>query len=361
MWSKTRYKYWQVLVGFICVGVVGYAIYSLVIALNPDAAPHKNVTAKDPRDYKGNGLVGLYAFFYYVTLMYISLNLYYHLINTQKKFFSFLKVSVILMLAILIYKSFLFYAIPRLLDYKYDSIVKVYRSTLLSFIPYIIISIFLPYLTYVRESLKQRRILEAQKLQLEAQISQANFNFLKAQINPHFLHNTLNFLYSKALPHSPDLSEGILILSDIMRYALSKGNQKDGKALIADEIEHMNNVIKISQLRYSNTLKVNFETTGEIEGKLIIPFVLITLVENALMHGELKDEQHPLNIKLDVKGNELSFICRNKKRIGPKHPSTGLGLENIKRRLELAYGTKYKFKIMDEAEFYTAELNIYEL
>jgi LytS/YehU family sensor histidine kinase len=79
------------------------------------------------------------------------------------------------------------------------------------------------------------------------------------------------------------------------------------------------------------------------------------------MHGELKDEQHPLDIKLDVKGNELSFICRNKKRIGPKHPSTGLGLENIKRRLELAYGTKYKFKIIDEAEFYTAELNIHEL
>jgi sensor histidine kinase YesM len=349
-----------VLVGFICFGVAGYLIYLLVMAANPEAA-HKKLTVKDPRDYKSNGLVGFYLFFYYVTLIYIGLNLFYNLINTRKKFIHFLKVTVILMLAILIYKSLVYYTVPRLLDYKYDSVFKVYRSTLLSFIPYILISLLIPYLTYIRESLKQRRILEAQKLQLEAQISQANFNFLKAQINPHFLHNTLNFLYSKALPHSPDLSEGILILSDIMRYALSKGNQKDGKALIADETEHMQNVIKISQLRYSNTLKVNFEVTGETEGKLIIPFVLITLVENALMHGELKDEQHPLNIKLDVKGNELSFICRNKKRIGPKHPSTGLGLENIKRRLERAYGTKYKFKIIDEAEFYTAELNIHEL
>jgi two-component system LytT family sensor kinase len=360
MWSKTRYKYWHILVGFICIGVGGYLIYLLVVAINPEAAP-KKVKVRDPNDYRENGLVGFYLFFYYVTLMYISLNLFYHLINTRKKFYYFLAVSAILLLAILIYKTVVYYTVPRLLDYKYSSIARVYRSTLISFIPYIIISILFPYLTYIRESLKHRRILEAQKLQLEAQISQANFNFLKAQINPHFLHNTLNFLYAKALPHSPDLSEGILILSDIMRYALSKGNQKDGKALIADEIEHMKNVIKISQLRYSNTLKVNFEVKGEIEGKLIIPFVLITLVENALMHGDLKNEEHPLEIRLNVKGNELFFVCRNKKRVGPKHPSTGLGLENIQRRLELAYGTKYKFKIMDEAEFYTAELNIYEL
>ncbi len=67
-----------------------------------------------------------------------------------------------------------------------------------------------------------------------------------------------------------------------MRYALSKGNQKDGKAPLKDEIEHVNNVIKISQLRYSNQLKVNFEVSGKVEGAMIIPFVLITLVEERI-------------------------------------------------------------------------------
>ena len=193
------------------------------------------------------------------------------------------------------------------------------------------------------------------------QISQANFNFLKAQINPHFLHNTLNFLYAKSLPYSEELSEGILTLSDIMRYALTKGNQKDGKAPLIDEIEHVNNVIKISQLRYSNQLKVNFEVSGDVNGVMIVPFVLITLVENAFMHGDLKNPDYPIDIKLELNGNKLYFYCRNKKRSGPKQLSTGIGLDNIKKRLELAYGDNYKFVVKDEPQFYTTELKIDKL
>jgi LytS/YehU family sensor histidine kinase len=228
-------------------------------------------------------------------------------------------------------------------------------------IPMLLFSYLFAYVTVLRESLKQKRVLEAQKLQLEMQISQANFNFLKAQINPHFLHNTLNFLYAKSLPYSEELSEGILTLSDIMRYALTKGNQRDGKAPLKDEIEHVHNVIKISQLRYSNQLKVNFEVSGDVNGAMIIPFVLITLVENAFMHGDLKSQDHPIDIKLNVKGNKLYFYCRNKKRSGPKQLSTGIGLDNIKKRLDLAYGDKYKYIVKDEADFYSTELTIEQL
>jgi LytS/YehU family sensor histidine kinase len=227
-----------------------------------------------------------------------------------------------------------------------------------SLIPVLIVSYLFAYITYLRETVKQRRILEAQKLQLEMQISQANFNFLKAQINPHFLHNTLNFLYAKSLPYSEELSEGILTLSDIMRYALDQGYQREGRAPLKDEIEHVHNVIKISQLRYSNQLKVNFEVTGEVNGKMIIPFVLITLVENAFKHGDLKNNDHPIDIKLNVKGNKFYFYCSNKKKSGPKQLSTGIGLDNIKKRLELAYGDQYKFTVKDEPEFYTVELTI---
>jgi LytS/YehU family sensor histidine kinase len=227
--------------------------------------------------------------------------------------------------------------------------------------PMLIFSYLFAYVTVLREALKQKRILEAQKLLLEAQISQANFNFLKSQINPHFLHNTLNFLYAKSLPYSSELSEGILTLSDIMRYALGQGNQKDGKALLKDEIEHVHNVIRINQLRYNNQLNVNFEMSGNIEGAIIIPFVLITLVENAFKHGDLKNQDFPITIKVIVKGSSLYFYCRNKKRTGPKQLSTGIGLENIKKRLDLAYGDKYKFIVTDDPEFYTTELTIDQL
>ena len=355
---KTRYRFWQVLLGFVSLGVLGAIIYFIVYKQSPT----EHVQAPPSPDANPeSGLRSLHDFFYYVVLFYFTLNYYYNLVAANKGFISFLKVSVAIILAAFAYKTILFYFFPIVLHNRHPSPLSVYRAMKSSLAFVIIISFLFSYVTYLVESKKQRRILEAQKLQLETQISQANFNFLKAQINPHFLHNTLNFLYAKSLPYSEELSEGILTLSDIMRYALSKGNQKDGKAPLKDEIEHVNNVIKISQLRYSNQLKVNFEVKGEVEGAVIVPFVLITLVENAFMHGDLKNPDHPIDIKLDVKGSQLYFYCRNKKRVGPKQLSTGIGLDNIKKRLDLAYGENYKFTVRDEPEFYTAELNIDKL
>jgi LytS/YehU family sensor histidine kinase len=223
------------------------------------------------------------------------------------------------------------------------------------------IALLLAYLNTLRDEKKQRKILEAQKMQLEVDKSQANFKFLKSQINPHFLHNTLNFLYAKSLPYSPELSEGILTLSDIMRYALNESTWADDRAPLKDEIEHVRNVIKINQLRFSNNLHVNFEVNGVVNGAEIIPFVLITIVENAFKHGDLQKADQPIDIKLTVEHNRLVFYCRNKKKSGPKEISTGLGLDNIRNRLDFAYGSNYKLLIKDEAEFYTTELTIDKL
>ena len=222
-------------------------------------------------------------------------------------------------------------------------------------------SLLISYFTFLRDEKKQRKVLEEQKMQLEVEKSQANFNFLKAQINPHFLHNTLNFLYAKSLPYSNELSEGILTLSDIMRYALSEGNTKDGKTLLKDEIEHMRNVIKINQLRFSNQLNVQFSVEGVINGATIIPFVLITLVENAFKHGDLKNMESPIEILTRVQNGSLYFYCRNRKKTGPKELSTGIGLNNIQKRLELAYGKNHELKVKDDGEFYTTELTIHQL
>jgi LytS/YehU family sensor histidine kinase len=143
-----------------------------------------------------------------------------------------------------------------------------------------------------------------------------------------------------------------------MRYALSEGNARDGKAPLKDEIEHLRNVIKINQLRFSNNLNVQLDVQGVINGAQIIPFVLITLVENAFKHGDLKDQQFPIIIKIKVEERSLYFYSRNKKKTGPKELSTGIGLDNIKKRLDLAYARNYQFRVMDEAEFYTTELTI---
>ncbi len=364
---KPRYPFWHVLLVFVGLGILAAIFYFTLYAPSINKEAVKEVsretvkTISKPASNLGRGIRALFTFLYLIVFFYFTLNYYYSFITLNKKFISFLKLTGMFVLAVFIYNSFLFYYFPGAMHNNYSSFWQMIRAMIGGMIPILLVSYLVAYVTVLRESLKQKRILEAQKLQLEMQISQANFNFLKAQINPHFLHNTLNFFYAKSLPYSEELSEGILTLSDIMRYALDQGNQRDGKAPLKDEIEHVNNVIKLSQLRYKNQLNVNFEVSGEVDGVVIIPFVLITVVENAFMHGDLKNPDYPIDIKLNVKGNKLYFYCRNKKRLGSKQLSTGIGLDNIKKRLELAYGYNCKFIVKDEQEFYTTELNIDKL
>jgi LytS/YehU family sensor histidine kinase len=375
---KTRYRFWTVFLVVLAVFILFGCLILISYALFPNEAAMKEVNSVPGHIYAlryGSGFLFMVLFFYFST------NYYYKLLGEKKKFISFLKVSVIILFACFGYHTILFYFLPQALRTVYPSLLVMFFTMVINLSIFFGISFLVAYITNLREGQKQRKILEAQKLQLEMEKSEANLNFLKAQINPHFLHNTLNFLYAKSLPYSPELSEGILTLSDIMRYALSEGNARDGKAPLKDEIEHVRNVIKINQLRFSNKLNVNFEVTGIVNGATIIPFVLITLVENAFKHGDLKNTSDPIIIKLNVTGKKefsasaepinitvrsmenrkLYFYCRNRKKSGPKELSTGIGLENIKKRLDLAYGDKYKFNVKDETEFYTTELTIDQL
>ncbi|MCW3092132.1 MAG: hypothetical protein JWP81_3201 [Ferruginibacter sp.] len=290
---------------------------------------------------------------------YFSLNYFNKLMIEKKSALPYLLISAVMLIAVFCYYSLVSYLLPQRISMgtKPHKAVLIF-SFALSAVFYTALSLLLAYLNNLRDEKKQRKVLEAQKMQLEVDKSQANFKFLKSQINPHFLHNTLNFLYAKSLPYSAELSEGILTLSDIMRYALSEATGSDDKAPLKDEIEHVRNVIKINQLRFSNNLQVNFEVTGVVNGIEIIPFLLITMVENAFKHGDLQRTDHPIAIKLTIEHNRLRFYCHNKKKTGPKEISTGLGLDNIRNRLDFAYGKNYKLHIKDEADFYTTELTI---
>ena len=303
---------------------------------------------------------------FFVLFYYITLNMFYRLFAGKHKPVQFIQPVVISFLLLGVYYtcSFLFLTNTKFELAVNDSKIQNELTLGVMIFSYVISSIFiigfsmlLSYLTYLRDEKKQRKVLEEQKMQLEVEKSQANFNFLKAQINPHFLHNTLNFLYAKSLPYSSELSEGILTLSDIMRYALGPA-ARDGKVMLKDEIEHVRNVIKINQLRFSNNLNVHFDVNGVVNGATIVPFILITIVENAFKHGDLKSGEQPIDIKLEVQNGTMNFFCRNKKRPGPKEISTGIGLDNIKKQLDLTYGRNYSLNVKDETEFYTAELTI---
>jgi two-component system, LytTR family, sensor kinase len=362
--TKKRYAFWRVF--WIVLGL--NFIFTLLGFIAMSVSPMYS------KDFDWKTIVSWHYLFSQVlsvvfssVFYYLSINGYYQLFNQRKPAGDYIKPTVIAVFSLAAYFVMTYFlTITKKITVSVNNSKFEQEMTpglmafsyVLSTIFFIGVSLLIAYLTHLRDERKQRKVLEAQKMQLEVEKSQANFNFLKAQINPHFLHNTLNFLYAKSLPYSSELSEGILTLSDIMRYALSEGNAKDGKAPLKDEIEHVRNVIKINQLRFSNNLNVQFKVEGVINGATIIPFVLITLAENAFKHGDLKSTEHPIDINLRINDSKLYFYCRNKKKSGPKELSTGIGLDNIKKRLDLAYGNDYCLNIKDEAEFYTTELII---
>lgn len=218
-------------------------------------------------------------------------------------------------------------------------------------------------MTEEKQHIEHERLqLEQHNAQLEKQQLQTEYAFLRSQINPHFLQNTLNFFYSKSLTCSEELSSAILTLSEIMRYSL---NTKTNEAppLLTEEIKQMNNVIAINQMRFGNRLQIAFTQTGDAEGIRIIPLVLITLVENAFKHGELGNAEHPMKISLDISEYQesLVFTVSNLKKTGPKDNSHGIGLENIRRRLQLVYNGEASLESVESTTAYSITLNIKKL
>jgi two-component system LytT family sensor kinase len=296
------------------------------------------------------------GFLFLTSFYYSVLNRYYALAASRKPFRKYIPFTILALAVYAAYYTGMLFLFPEKATENMSGVVMAI-STFIGSCFMTAAGLFIAYLTSLRDEQKKNKILEKQKMELEVENSQANFNFLKAQINPHFLHNTLNFFYAKALPLSSELSEGILCLSDIMRYALNEGG-KDEKALLKDEIEHLENVIKINQFRFSNNLNVQFEVSGVTAGAMIVPFVLITLVENAFKHGDLKNRDNPIVIRVIVENKRLHFYCRNKKNPGFKDISTGIGLQNILKRLDIMYGNDYSYKVQEDADFYSTELII---
>jgi two-component system LytT family sensor kinase len=206
---------------------------------------------------------------------------------------------------------------------------------------------------------KELRIAEKKSMQAQQEMLMAEYSFLRSQINPHFLHNTLNFFYAKSLASSPELSDAILTLSEIMRYSLEQEDDNNGRVLLNREVDNLKKVIKINELRFSNRLNIDFSVTGSIEGVRIIPLVLITLLENAFKHGELINPNDPVRIRLCMDGGGgIHFSIHNRKKTGPKELGHGIGMDNIRRRLDYAYHENYRLVVTDEEQHYSVELTI---
>ena len=194
---------------------------------------------------------------------------------------------------------------------------------------------------------KIQRNLEREKKDMELQ-------FLKSQLNPHFLFNSLNNIYSLAYQKSDKTADAILKLSEIMRYMIYESN--DSWAELSKEVEYLNSYVELQRLRFKDGAAVEINIQGEIDGQKIVPLILISFVENAFKHGVANDHSDPIKINIIANQKILHFSVSNKKSKANKDAVGGVGLNNVERRLQLLYPDRYKLNIVNSATHYTTEL-----
>ncbi len=229
---------------------------------------------------------------------------------------------------------------------------KVTNSTfqnIFNFIFFILITTGLQY--FKRGIINQHQLQE-----LKAKTATTELNALKAQINPHFLFNTLNNIYGMNQINPEKGSEMIMELSDVMRYHLEFS--KEGKVKLEDEIQLLESYIKLEQLRLSDTCDVQVDF-GEADEKLMIsPLLFIPFVENAFKHGTHPTQDCFVHLKLQTTQDKLLFTIENSIIANRKVVKTNIGLQNTKRRLELIFPDKHDLKISQINKRHLVVLNI---
>lgn len=201
---------------------------------------------------------------------------------------------------------------------------------------------------YLNQQINQK--LEKEKLENE-------LKYLKTQINPHFFFNTLNNLYALVQQKSDHAPDVILKLSSLMQYMLYETNQN--LVPLSKEFETLTNYIELEKLRFGDGLNISMETSGEFDKQLIAPMLLIPIMENSFKHGISSSEaSNWINIKLELQLNQFRFRVENK--CGDEEASEigGIGLPNIRRRMELIYKGHYELKTEQNSDSFTTLLII---
>ena len=190
---------------------------------------------------------------------------------------------------------------------------------------------------------------EKQRQQLREEMLQAELNFLKAQVNPHFLFNVLNMAYASAAGSGDERTSGIIEkLANLMRYMLYESNV--GSIELSKEVEYIESFIELQKMRLSSEIQsaVEFSVSGDPGSYKVAPLILIPFVENAFKHGIRLGKPSDILINLKVTSGNLYFEVANsiaEAQNGLGHKNGGIGLENVKKRLALLYPDRHQLNI----------------
>jgi two-component system LytT family sensor kinase len=205
--------------------------------------------------------------------------------------------------------------------------------------------------------------LEHRQQSLAKEKLSAELQLMRSQINPHFLFNALNNLLAISERHEqPEISEGISRLSHLLRFIIY--DTRSERIPLEQEVEFIRDYIQLNELRYSKNdpIKITFEVSGALDNCRIAPALLVPFVENAFKHGLDAGKESFVHIRLDVSGDDLTFRITNSIHIQQRQNMpdqySGVGLENVRKRLKLIYPHKHRLVVGEETGIFKVDLNL---
>lgn len=312
-------------------------------------------------DYGRQYLIQLTDAYVQIPAVYFALYFLMPRYLFKEKYFQFLVylITLILLFSCLIWVNYVFVQnpvfwyekgyIPELLNPG-----KMLKSTTKIY-PVVFLAIVLKWFKYWYQEQKSNQLLVEEKLKAE-------LNFLKAQVHPHFLFNTLNNLYALTLKQSKDAPEVVLKLSDLLNYMLYECNAD--VILIEKEIKLLKDYIALERIRYGDRLNISFNVIGNTGGMQLAPLMLLPFVENSFKHGVSEEmDESWVSIDLELKSSWITLKVENSKsksgdRVDQFEYKKGIGLKNVQRRLELLYPEKHELEMHDSEDSFLAVLTI---
>jgi two-component system LytT family sensor kinase len=194
---------------------------------------------------------------------------------------------------------------------------------------------------------------EMQQKEAIIQRRQAELSFLRSQINPHFLFNSLNNIYSLVYAQSPQSLDALATLSDLLRYIVYDNEEK---VQLQKELEYISKYISLQRLRFEHEIPVSLEVSGNTSEVILAPLLLIPFVENAFKHGDLSLNSKGISINILINKEKIFFHCFNKIGLQQKDEQGGVGLQNVRRRLDLLYPGKYDLQIHEDDNYFLTNL-----
>ncbi|RYZ48479.1 MAG: hypothetical protein EOP49_18600 [Sphingobacteriales bacterium] len=196
---------------------------------------------------------------------------------------------------------------------------------------------------------------ETQARELLLSQRQSELAFLRSQINPHFLFNSLNNIYALVYEGSPRSLEAIAGFSELMRYMLYDTTDRIG---LTTEIEYLRKYIALQQLRFADTMEIRIAISGEEHPRELAPLLLIPFIENAFKHGRFSEPGDQLTITINNNPDALYFYCHNRISHAQKDVQGGVGLTNVRKRLALLYPSHHELVVINDNENFTVKLQL---